>query len=770
MTAGGMNHVYWRILGQSLRASLAGQLLLVVTGVITARLLGPEGRGLLAIVILAPSVLGAIATAGTPQAIVFYVAGNPHFTRALLRTVWPLLLRNGVVAVALYLIAITWLSPPETLDHRWIIVAAVAAIPCGMVFQASMAFLQGLGHFHAFQVLKLVPVITNALLLLACVVAGQNALVVVAACWICAMVASAACGAMAVNGAIRELPAQAMPADGPRATQLLRFGLKGLLGKVSPLEILRLDQAVVAIWFSPTALGLYVVGQAFANFPRILSYGIAEIAFSQVRRSSQSPEGSLSHARQIAFFNVALVGCVVAALHVLVPWLVPIFFGESFSSAVPVAQLLVMAGGFAAVRVVFVDILRGLDRPAVSSIAESAAIAVFLVLFSLALPEGDITAVGGALLASQAVALLVVLAMGGQSLRDPQEGAASSATASRYMVYSWFERPLFAVPQQSRALRLAALARLQSSTWKRSLYRLVLHSCIRLGLDGLLGQERPVVRVLGNRPGLDLKSIAEGLRPYIPEKAGVVIFWPKNQDRGRLYLHLFDGVKPIGFAKLATERSAAQCLEREANALRALAGLAGGTFRVPAVIGEGWIDSYTFLLMQSFPSSARSMRGGQFSYPDACVAAFSGNHSTIAPHEVATLSWWSRYEQGLSREQDPFHRDLVSSLTRGIDVCMAHGDLSPHNVVRDGRTLWICDWESSAIDAPVLADRVGFELAAHPVLAAKNHRRLLAGLERSLEPEHGSEARVGIMLALAYRHAFGFVDADRILRNWGRSA
>ena len=48
---------------------------------------------------------------------------------------------------------------------------------------------------------------------------------------------------------------------------MTRFGLKSLFGSISPIDTLRLDQAVVGLLLTPVALGFYVVAQASRTFP-----------------------------------------------------------------------------------------------------------------------------------------------------------------------------------------------------------------------------------------------------------------------------------------------------------------------------------------------------------------------------------------------------------------------------------------------------------------------------------------------------------------------
>ena len=48
------------------------------------------------------------------------------------------------------------------------------------------------------------------------------------------------------------------------------------------METFRLDQAVVGLFLTPAALGLYVVGLAFANLPRFIAQSVGYIAYPRI--------------------------------------------------------------------------------------------------------------------------------------------------------------------------------------------------------------------------------------------------------------------------------------------------------------------------------------------------------------------------------------------------------------------------------------------------------------------------------------------------------
>ena len=107
---------------------------------------------------------------------------------------------------------------------------------------------------------------------------------------------------------------------------LLSFGLRGLLSSFSAVDVLRPDQVVLALFLSPSALGLYVVGLAFTNLPYFIAKSVGLITFPWV--ASRTEEGDARRTMWSLFWLTTGIAVVmVAVLCATAHWLVPFFFG-----------------------------------------------------------------------------------------------------------------------------------------------------------------------------------------------------------------------------------------------------------------------------------------------------------------------------------------------------------------------------------------------------------------------------------------------------------
>jgi O-antigen/teichoic acid export membrane protein len=337
-----------------------------------ARALGVEGRGQLAVIILAPSVLSQLGTLGVPLAVTYYVARDPldgaRLFRGLMRVI-------GLQAVVLCLLQTAILLLLVTADERQAVLFSIPAMGALVAQQYGLAVLQGLQRFWAFNAFRVLPLLLFVGTLAVAYTLGATSLVDTVVAWTAANVV-AALPLVVIMARFADTRADVARRTSRR--DAFRYGLSGVLGSSSPAEILRLDQAIIAVVISRYALGLYVVALAFTNFPRFVSQSVGIVAFPKI--AAKSSPNSRTLMRHYLLLVGLVAGGFVAVLEVAVGWLIPALFGSAFASAVHAAQILLVASLLFAMRRILSDIAQGLGFPISGTVAEIVNIGVGLPL------------------------------------------------------------------------------------------------------------------------------------------------------------------------------------------------------------------------------------------------------------------------------------------------------------------------------------------------------------------------------------------------------
>jgi O-antigen/teichoic acid export membrane protein len=396
-----------RSLGGSLIATGAVQVLLTVSGVFIARTLGPEDRGYLALLVVVSSICVLIGSAGLPTAVTYYVAQNRGHAAGIVRALaLPAVIQVGGTVV--FQLGVLFVLIPH--DPQRVKVAALVSlllVPGILTHSYGLAVLQGQERFRPFNILRVLPTVAYVSAVVAAVAFGVANLVVLMTAWAGALFLA---GLIALGVALRSLPSLGAATDSPSRSQLVRFGAKSLVGSVSPIDSLRLDQALVGLLLSPVTLGLYVVAQAFTNLPRVVASSVGMIAYPHVASQTHAADARRALWRYF-FLGLGLSALVIGGLEIVIGKLVVLFFGTEFQSATPIARVLLLATLFMAARRVLTDGVNGMGRPGLGTIGEIASWVFLLPTIALLLPRYGAVGVALALAISWfgSLVLLIVL-------------------------------------------------------------------------------------------------------------------------------------------------------------------------------------------------------------------------------------------------------------------------------------------------------------------------------------------------------------------------
>ena len=401
----------------SLLSGVGAQAALLVSGVLVARMLGVEDRGYLALLVLMPVIISQLGGLGLPISASYFVAREPARARAIARSLSTVYLSQVFFIMAVHFVVLSLLTrnDPPMVWSAGLITLTVG--PASLAHQYGLRLLQGQQRFRHFNLLRLVPAGAYALGILLLFLVGTESLIFAAVAYSVSVGVAGSATLMIALVSVRQGDVAPSPSHG----EMVRFGLRSLLGSAAPSETFRVDQAVVGLFLTPAALGLYVVGLAFTNLPRFLGQSVGMVAYPRVAASADAVEARRATWRFVAFSGVVAL-LVVGVLEILAGWLIRFLFGEEFAPAVPLVRILLIAALFWSLRWTLADAVRGAGLPALGSVAELASWVTLPLALVVLLPLGGLQGIALAMVLS-AVASLATLVTGFVAVtREPTFG------------------------------------------------------------------------------------------------------------------------------------------------------------------------------------------------------------------------------------------------------------------------------------------------------------------------------------------------------------
>jgi O-antigen/teichoic acid export membrane protein len=308
---------------------------------------------------------------------------------------------------------------------------SLLATPAIVAFLYALGVLQGTQDFRALNLSRVIFPPLNAAVLIVMLATGVGGLWLVTIVWVGLYALSAVVAVLAARRSIRRIaPDGHDPESIPGNAEMIRFGCKALLGSMSPLTGFQLDQAIVGLFISQAALGIYVVAVAFTNLPRFVAQSIGLVAYPHVA-ADHSGRGP---ARTIIMFTgltLLLCGAVVGATELMLGLLVPRLFGPAFASAVSVGRILLIGSLLFCLTRTLSDCARGAGRPGLGTVAEIVSLVTmfpFVALLSGNGVDGVATAVVLAAGCGVASILIGFFVGGGSRVRARRPAPASVAS------------------------------------------------------------------------------------------------------------------------------------------------------------------------------------------------------------------------------------------------------------------------------------------------------------------------------------------------------
>lgn len=296
-------------------------------GVLTARLLGPAGKGVLAIAVLTANILGQILSCSMGQALQFYV-GRRMISEgaALTQAVLFSAVLGGGVAIGLGGL-VDWASGAFGVERGQVLVV-LPLVPLHMLSEILRPlFIAGdlVKYRNRLEIGQQALTFLFVLLFVAVQERGVNG----------ALAAFLSAQALATSAMVYFFAKQhgiAVRTGAQGFGVVLAYGLKHHGATVLSRAMKRLDSYLLLYWLGSSAVGLYSVASTLAELPMLVARSLQGLVLSYVSSSRKEEADQVMVRLSRLFVSLSIPAYLLYA--VVCPWLVPLVFGSQFAGAV----------------------------------------------------------------------------------------------------------------------------------------------------------------------------------------------------------------------------------------------------------------------------------------------------------------------------------------------------------------------------------------------------------------------------------------------------
>jgi O-antigen/teichoic acid export membrane protein len=398
----------FRAVASTAATNMLVQVLGVVSGILLARMLGPHGRGELAIVLLWPGIIGAVCLFGTESEISRRGSIDPTRDRRLSTAAVWIAFIYGSAAVAVGMLLLPWLLPGDKRYLLGLAMVAMLVVPATMLNTLLYMLELGRAQYDLYGRTRLGFALLYIALLLGIYFFTQPTVSFVIGAHIGATVLwTGAVLFMAHWRSEKSFPGGATFAD---SAAILTAALPFAGSTMIQIACNQLPQILLVALTDTRAVGLYAVALAVSSAHAGFGNAMAKVSFASTARVAAG--GSMGwFAGQ--YRSVVIIYLLISLLMMaLGPPLVPLVFGEGFRDSAAFLFWLIPATTLAALSQVLDHALRGRGVVSVGIRARVVSGAVLVLLAMILAPRYGVYGILIALLAANFIEFAIVVVLG----------------------------------------------------------------------------------------------------------------------------------------------------------------------------------------------------------------------------------------------------------------------------------------------------------------------------------------------------------------------
>jgi O-antigen/teichoic acid export membrane protein len=346
------------------------QLLTTITGILSARMLGVEGRGQIVLVASLAMMASQLTLGGSlPNAVTRQLAERGVTARDGLRHLVPRWTSWALVPSAIaggYFLVVERNSHGSA-KYALAVVVLIMALQT-MMSRILVGAMLGEGA-------NLIHIALTSVLPQAFVTAVLGVAFLAGVRWdaVELSIVTMTCIFVVLFGRLRLLKKPTRkPSDELDGQELFGLARRTHIGSVGPIDGLSIDRTLVGSLMGSLQLGLYSVAFALAGLTSILGGCLAMVILPRVTVAQRDPATEKHLVRRWLLLSAALIAAVVAVLELMTNWAIRVAFGTEFLPAAACAHWLLAAAGVLDFRRVLIAVLQGRNRGGQASAIEMA--------------------------------------------------------------------------------------------------------------------------------------------------------------------------------------------------------------------------------------------------------------------------------------------------------------------------------------------------------------------------------------------------------------
>lgn len=357
----------------------------IVSTVVTSRLLGPEGRGILGIANNFLSFAALVVGFGMASANVYFIGKRPLGINKILGNNMLMVIGSIAFLIPLYFLNQHYqFAFLKGLDNTLFILVLVI-IPLANLKAALLGVFLGVQDIIEYNRLNIIDTLTNLTLLVIFISVYRSPKSVILATLVGTMIIC-----LVEFYIILKLKGHKIQVEFKLLTSMLGYGIKAQVGNIIQILNYRLDIFIINYFLPLSQVGIYTIAVALGEMLWKVSGSVATLMFPIVSSSTNAEETN-KFTNQVTRITFALIILFSVLLGLISKPLIWILFGQSFIGAANALLWLIPGISIFSVSNVLANYLAGIGQIEKNIFSSVISCIVTVVLDILLIPRMGIT-------------------------------------------------------------------------------------------------------------------------------------------------------------------------------------------------------------------------------------------------------------------------------------------------------------------------------------------------------------------------------------------
>ncbi len=312
-------------------SNITGIIIGFISGIFLSRILGPDGRGIYATILVIPGIFASIALLGSQQSTIFHIGRKTYKDSEILSALSIIFLYTSVFAMVISSIAYLFI---DNIDITFLyIITAIITIPARLLVIYSSGFFIGKQKFSYSNTLRWLPELLNLFFIALLVWWLKQSITGALFSFLLSNLIS---GIYGIFSLLKFSPIK-FKVNKEIIRSIIKLGIVYAFALFIMQLNYRIDILIIGFFKGKSEVGLYSLGVAFATQLWQIPTAVALVIRTRVANSKNPEVMKFAVARLV---RISLIVCTVLSvlLYFIAPLIIPLIYGKEFTDSSPMMQ------------------------------------------------------------------------------------------------------------------------------------------------------------------------------------------------------------------------------------------------------------------------------------------------------------------------------------------------------------------------------------------------------------------------------------------------